>query len=231
MLDLGHPVTFNEYVGDTDMDGNRVDRQFWYYPNADPKPILTTDGGVGGSEELMQEESISGIEGIAITEDTKHELLAFYWQATEKSRQHHDKIARGEIEPPNTPDGNPPREETEDLPPPTPNMNGNHFTEQGHPQQNREGRMPPLADEPAGEMPQIPTIQLDLASFTEMQRQLIIGELQPLIDLQDMVIQTQCILLSSALDPDSPHHQIMETWMAKLEEMRGQTHADTDAAD
>lgn len=227
MLDLGHPVTFNEYVGDTDPNGNRVDRQFYYYPKADPKPILTTDGGVGGSEEQMQEESISGIEGIVITEDTEHELLKFYWQATEKYRLHHDKIASGEIEPPNTPDGNPPREETEDVPPP--NMNGNHFTEQGYPQ---EGRMPPLADEPAREMPpQMPTIQLDLASFTEMQRRLVIAELQPLIDHLDMIVQTQCILLSSALEPDSPHHQIMEMWMNKTEEMKGQTYADAPSTD
>ncbi|MCY3739976.1 MAG: hypothetical protein OXH00_03040 [Candidatus Poribacteria bacterium] len=218
MLDLGHPVTFNEYVGDTDENGQRVDRQFRYYPHAEP-PVLVTDGGAGSSEEMMQEESIAyGEDGIAITADTQHELLAFYWQATEKLRTFHDKVARGEIEPANTPDGNPPREEAEDLPPP--NMNGNHFTEQ------RSG-MPPVTDvppsqsqQPEAELPPSGTTIVDIQTLTNMQSRLIVAEFQSVIDLQDMVIQTQSILLSNALEPDSPHHQIMETWMDKLEEKR-----------
>ncbi|MXZ00202.1 hypothetical protein F4Y93_05965 [Candidatus Poribacteria bacterium] len=224
MLDFGHPVTFNEFVGDTDEHGNRVDRQFRYYPSAQPKPILVTDGGVGGSEEMMQEESIEMPEGgIAITEDTEHELLAFYWQATAVYREHHDAVARGEKAPPNTVDGNPPREEMREDPPPE-RVNEHPFR---HPEQRSP--IPPIQDTPTADPPPmgLPTVEVDVQTFTNMQRQLIIGELQPLIDLQDMVIQTQCILLSSSLDPDSPHHQIMETWMGKLEEMRLKLYGDT----
>lgn len=224
MPELGHPVTFNEYVGDTDENGQRVDRQFRYYPHAQP-PVLVTDGGAGGSEEAMQEESIAyGEDGVAITADTQHELLAFYWQATAKQRDFHDKVARGEIEPANTPDGLPPREEPEEMPPPS--MNGNHFTQESQPQQ--VPGVPPIETptaEPAP--PGMPTVEVDIQTFTEMQRQLIVGETQPLIDLQDMVIQTQCILLSNSLEPDSPHHQIMETWMDKLEEMRNKLYGST----
>ena len=235
MLDFGHPVTFNEFVGDTDENGQRVDRQFRYYPHAEPKPVLVTDGGVGGSEEAMQEESIQMPEGgIAITEDTEHELLRFYWQATAKYREHHDAVARGEKEPANTPDGNPPREEmrsevshhddrdqttsSDALPP---NMNGNHFTQPGQQQV-----IPPIQETPTPEPapPGLPTVEVDLPTFTQMQRQLVVSE--SLVDHQDMVIQSQCILLAKLLDPDSPHHEIMEMWMDKLEAMRLKVYGD-----
>ena len=219
MLDFGHPVTFNEFVGDTDEDGQRVDRQFRYYPGAQPKPVLVTDGGVGQSEAAMQEESIAHPDGgTAITEDTDHELLAFYWQATAKYREHHDAVARGDKPPViDTPDGNPPREDIEEPPPP--NMNGDHFTRT---EQGPGTPSPSTFDTPTAEQPPIglPTVEVDVQTFTDMQRQLVIGELQPLIDHQDMVIQSQCILLSKSLDPDSPHHEIMEMWMDKLEAMR-----------
>jgi len=223
MLELGHPVTFNEYVGDTDENGQRVDRQFRYYPHAQP-PVLVTDGGVGGSEEAMQEESIAyGEDGAMITAETEHELLAFYWQATAKQREFHDKVASGEIEPANTPDGNPPREEMEDLPPP--NMNGNHFTQESA---QRIPEMPPI-ETPTTEPPSpgLPTVEVDIQTFTEMQRQLVIGEFQSLIDLYDMVVQTQAIYLSNALEPDSPQHQTMEMWMDKLEEVRNKIYGST----
>ena len=231
MLDFGHPVTFNEFVGDTDENGQRADRQFRYYPEAQPKPVLVTDGGVGASEEAMQEESIQMPEGgIAITEDTEHELLRFYWQATAKYREHHDAVVRGEKEPANTPDGNPPREEmAPEMPPP--NMNGNHFAQ---PEQRQT--IPPIQETTTPEPPPpgLPTVEVDVQTFTEMQRQLVVSELQPLIDHSDMVIQSQCILLAKLLDPDSPHHEIMEMWMDKLEAMRlklyGST-GETEAAD
>ena len=219
MLDYGHPVIFNESVGDTDENGNRVDRQFRYYPTAEPKPVLVTDGGGGASEAAMQEESIAyGEDGIAFTEDTENELLKFYWQATAKHRAHHDAVARGEKEPYNTPDGNPPQPPPgaeEELPPP--NMN-NHFTQEGMPGRPEQGFDAPPTREPP--TMGVPVVEIDVPTFTEMQRQLIVAETQPLLDLQDMVIQTQAILLADALDPGSPHHQIMETWMGKLEEMR-----------
>lgn len=232
MHDFGHPVTFNEFVGDTDENGQRVDRQFRYFPNAQPKPVLVTDGGVGSSEEAMQEESISGIEGISITEDTDHELLAFYWQATAKYRAHHDAVASGEKPPAETPDGNPPREEMA-VDPPTQHINGNPFTQKDGGASfahgtARQPTRPTLGDPPTTEPPPpgLPTVEVDVQTFTDMQRQLIVGEMQPLIDLQDMVIQTQCILLASSLAPDSPHHQIMETWMAKLEALRFKLYGD-----
>lgn len=220
MHDFGHPVTFNEYVGDTDKNGNRVDRQFWYYPNAQPTPVLTTDGGDGASDAAMQEESLDGM--TVITANTEHELLAYYWQATAHYREHHDAVARGEKPVAETPDGNPPREE---MPPPTPpNMNGRHFT------QEDAGPMPPIGGIPTTEAPPptgLPTVEVDLPTFIQMQRQLIMAEFQPLIDLQEMVIQTHAILLSDSLDPGSPHHAIMESWMSKLEEMRLNLYADT----
>ncbi len=214
MLDFGHPVTFNEHVGDTDEHGNRVDRQFRYYPDAQPKPVLVTDGGVGGSEEMMQEESIAMPEGgIAITEDTEHELLAFYWQATQKYREHHDAVARGEKEPANTPDGNPPREEMRPDPPPN-NMNGHHFT------RPEQGPGVPHIETPISEPPPmgLPTVEVDIQTFTEMQRQIIQSE--SLVDFCETVIQSLCIQLTDLLSPDSSNHQINEMWLEKIEQMR-----------
>ena len=225
MLDYGHPVTFNVSVGDVDENGNRVDRQFRYFPEAQPKPVLVTDGGGGASEAAMQDESLAyGEDGVIITEDTTNELLAFYWQATATYREHHDAVARGEKPPENTPDGNPVRTETE-VPPPD-MSEGPHFTqhEERPPRQQAGFDTPP-------EMMGLPTVEVDVQTFTSMQRQLIVGEMKPLIDLQDMVIQTQCILLADILEPGSPHHQIMETWMSKLEEMRSELYGNTGTAD
>lgn len=229
MLELGHPVTFNEHVGDTDENGQRVDRQFRYYPHAEP-PVLVTDGGTGVSEEAMQEESIAyGEDGVMITAETQHELLAFYWQATEKSRTFHDKVARGEIEPANTPDGNPPREELfEQEDPPPPNMNGNLFTHQP----GQRSTIPPTLDTPPTEAPPpMGTTTVDIQTLTDMQGQLIIAKFQSFIKILEMIVQTQAILLSNTLEPDSPHHQIMEMWMDKAEEERIQLYGNIDAGE
>ena len=217
MHDFGHPVSFNAAVGDLDVDGNPIDRQFRYYPTADP-PVLVTDGGVGTSESAMQTESIEVPGGgIAITADTQDELLTFYWQATRTLREHHDAVARGEKPPASTPDGNPPPEE---LPPPEQGSQSNGmppvYTEE-RVREHLQGGVDPHRDLPP---PGMPTVEIEIETFTEIQRQLVVSELQPIIDLQEMVIQTQCILLSQSLPPDSPHHAIMDMWMQRLEEMR-----------
>ena len=224
MQDLSreHHVKFNTPVGDKDDNGNPIDRQFVYFPQ---HQILVTDGGAG-VEEAMRDESIAIGDGVMINANSEHEILKWYWNATLEQRAHHDAIYANEKPPPLTPDGNPPANEaqTDQGQPPEQNIDTSHFA------QNTNGNgMPPMQDndqrrqaeyqEPP--QPTAPLIQVDLDEFNALQRQLVVSEYKPIIEMQDMVIQTQAILLRNVLDPGSPHHEVIEAWMSQLEMLRG----------
>lgn len=215
---LGHPATFNVYVGDVDMNGQRVDQQFFYYPHANP-PVLIPESSMPDASQLEEGET-PGADNF-ITEHSTDQVHQFYWEATKYYREHHDKVARGEIPPADTPDGNPPPPEQpeQDLPPHR--QNGSPNSEYPPPlEQVREQGFDQPG--PAG----FPTVEVDVETFSHMQRQLVIAEFQPIIDLQEIVIETQAILLRDALDPDSPHHNIVDMWMLKLEKMRAKLNAE-----
>ena len=216
MQDLSHEhhVKFNTPVGDKDENGNYVDRQFVYYPEL---KVLETDGGVG-TESEMRDESIAIGNGVLVTAESEDELLRWWWSQTAEQRAHHDAIFAQEKPPPLTVDGNPPvGEMNQDSEPTIPGIESGQFSENGNGMPKMEAQRQPQ-QQPFE--PEMPTVVIELESFTEMQRQLIIGEYKPLLDLQDMVIQTQAILLRNLLDPDSPHHEVIETWMTQLETLR-----------
>ena len=219
---FGDRHAFNKHVGDVDEKGRRVKRQFSYYPQAEP-PVLVDEGGAVG-EEAKQAESLDADGNVIITAETKAQPYAFWWQATQKERTIFDEVNAGVREPYPTVDGLPPESDNHDINP------GEQQPEE-EPDIPFKSTMPPVTEAgPNGQdIPPFqqqhpsnanPTIPMDIMSFTEMQRQLILGQIEPLVELQDMVIQTQAILLSELLEPDSPHHRIMEMWMSKLENMR-----------
>lgn len=217
---LGDRQAFNVNVGDVDERGRSIKRQFSYYPHAQPKPVLVPEGGAIG-EEALQAESLTPDGNIMITEDTTEQPLAFWWQATQKQRTFLDEVAAGTRDPYPTVDGLPVEDDNADQDPDNPNDRTQTRPDITVSGPERED-LPPFQQTPTQpEQQQAPgMIPIDIASFSEMQRQLIVAQIEPLVELQDMVIQTQAILLSELLEPSSPHHRIMEMWMSKLESMK-----------
>ena len=220
---FGDRQVFNKHVGDVDEKGRRIKRQFSYYAQAEP-PVLVAEGSPA-SDEARQAESLDADGNVIISSGTTTQPYAFWWTATQKERTIFDEVNAGLRDPYPTVDGLPPEPDNADV------------DVEEHQQQsdvdfntpNHRTQMPPISEQgPNGnEIPPFerqvnpnPTIPLDIMSFTEMQRQLIVSQIEPLVELQDIVIQTQAILLSELLEPDSPHHRIMEMWMDKLEKMR-----------
>ena len=213
-----YKVKFNTPVGDKDDNGNYIDRQFTYYPE---HQMMATDGGTG-IEDAMPQESLEMGEGILINAESEHELLQWYWKQTAEQRAHHDAVYAQEKEPPLTIDGNPEGSDTQNGMP-EPELDASHFGREsgngnGMPSMQAEQRKP--TQEPQQEFA-APTVEVEVAALSEMQRQLIVAEYQPLLDLQGMVIQTQAIILRNVLDPASPHHEIIEAWLSQLEALRG----------
>lgn len=218
---FGDRQVFNKHVGDVDVQGRRIKRQFSYYPKAEGGPVLVPEGGAVG-EQAMQAESLTPEGDVIITKDTIEQPFESWWTMTLKERTIFDEIAAGTRNPYPTPDGLPPENDQADQ---------SQEQQQEQPQHEDQpfgSSLPPVTnigpngeDIPPFEQQHAPgMIPIDIASFSEMQRQLIIGQIEPLVELQDMVIQTQAILLSELLEPSSPHHRIMEMWMSKLETMK-----------